>query len=116
MIAHPARRIGGRFIALAIACVPVPALAVPVHYDCTAWGGSHTSRYTFVVDAEACTVRWLQIDRMLEIEICTPPIIVATKPFAPAPGYRLRFNLATGAFSDHVPGWSEHGHCRVVDR
>ena len=79
--------------------------------SCTAWGGSHTGRYSFIIDADTCAVYWVEIDRALEIERCAPPVIVAKKPFAPAPGYILRFDLATGAFSDHVPGWSERGRC-----
>ena len=79
---------------------------------CSAWGGSHTSRYTFSIDRKTCRTHWLEIDRELEILTCDPPRIVAKKPFAPADGYELRFNLDTGAFSDHVPGWAEYGACK----
>lgn len=81
-------------------------------YQCTAWGGSHTGHYTFRIDAETCEVFWKQIEMSLDVETCDAPLIVALKPFAPAKGYVLRFNLETGAFSDHVPGWADRGACR----
>ncbi len=83
-------------------------------YRCTAWGGSHTGRYTFRIDPRNCHVYWKQIDRMLTIEDCAPPRMVVRKPFAPARGYVLRFNMTTGAFSDHVPGWADRGSCRRI--
>ena len=98
-----------------MAAVCGAAVATPLTYACTAWGGSHRSRYEFRIDAEKCSVYWRQIDRFLNIEKCQPPVIVAIKPFAPAAGYLLRFNLETGGFSDHVPGWSERGSCRLLE-
>jgi hypothetical protein len=86
-----------------------------VKYACTAWGGSHTSRYTFFVNVHDCQMHWLEIERELEILACDLPRIVARKPFAPAAGYELRFNLQTGSFSDHVPGWAEYGACERVE-
>lgn len=87
------------------------AAAQPVRYACTAWGGSHTGRYTFEIDREACTVYWVEISKQLELRLCEPPRIVAIKPFAPAKGYELHFNLTSGVFSDHVPGWADRGSC-----
>ncbi len=87
------------------------AAAAPMTLACTAWGGSHTSRYTFDVDPAACTVFWREIDTPLKVLLCAPPRLEAMKPFSPASGYVLKFNLATGGFSDHVPGWAERGRC-----
>lgn len=91
-------------------------LASPAHstsqVQCTAWGGSHTGRYTFEITTDPCTVRWLEIERTLDILVCAPPILKAAKPFAPAKGYELHFNLETGIFSDHVPGWADRGSCK----
>lgn len=97
---------------LALVAVPGKGTAEERRFDCTAWGGSHTGRYTFRIDPRACTVFWEQIDRELAIKTCDPPVLVALKPFAPASGYVLRFNLETGTFSDHVPGWADRGSCR----
>ncbi len=102
----------------AIAGIAAPignATADTVEYACTAWGGSHTSKYTFTIDRERCEMHWREIDRQLEILACNPPRIVARKPFAPAEGYELRLNLQTGAFSDHVPGWAEYGACKIAN-
>lgn len=89
--------------------------AEPKWYQCTAWGGSHTGRYTFKIDVTTCEVYWKQIDRHLETELCEGARIVAIKPFAPARGYLLRFNLDSGAFSDHVPGWADRGSCQPAE-
>jgi len=83
-------------------------------FQCTAWGGSHTGRYTFEITTDPCAIRWLEIDRKLEILVCRPPILKAVKPFAPAKGYELHFNLETGTFSDHVPGWADRGSCKAA--
>lgn len=90
--------------------------AETVKYACKAWGGSHTSRYTFSIDPERCVMYWQEIDRRLETLSCNLPVIVARKPFAPASGYELRLNLQTGAFSDHVPGWTEYGECKAEEQ
>lgn len=102
---------------LTIAGLPLLSLLItpPAHsttqFSCTAWGGSHTGRYTFEISTNPCTVRWLEIDRTLEILVCKPPVLKAVKPFAPAKGYELHFNLESGLFSDHVPGWADRGSC-----
>ncbi len=83
---------------------------------CTAWGGSHTGRYTFDLDDQTCRVNWLEIDTVLDPVVCQPPRIVVIKPFAPASGYVLKFNLKTGVFSDHVPGWADRGACTRVEQ
>ncbi len=88
-----------------------PVQAATVEYACTAWGGSHTGRYTFDIDHETCRVYWREIDTELDPLVCQPPRIEAAKPFAPAKGYVLKFNLETGSFSDHVPGWADRGFC-----
>jgi len=89
---------------------PVSA-AAGLRLTCSAWGGSHTGHYTFEIHTDPCRVHWLEIDRTLEILVCAPPRITAKKPFAAAKGYELHFNLETGAFSDHVPGWADRGIC-----
>lgn len=126
-MAHHQRKDRDRIVALT--CNPVTVrilasmglpllllfLASPAHtasqFHCTAWGGSHTGRYTFEISTDPCAVRWLEIDRTLEILACNPPVLKAVKPFAPAKGYELHFNLETGIFSDHVPGWADRGSC-----
>ncbi len=115
---HPGTRVLVRFgLAAAIGLAfATGAAAAPRWYQCTAWGGSHTGRYTFSIDAEGCSVFWKEIDRRLEIELCEAPVIVALKPFAPAAGYILRFNLETGGFSDHIPGWADRGSCRLTGK
>ncbi len=80
-------------------------------HACTAWGGSHTGKYTFRIDPVKCTVRWLEIERNLDVLECGPSRLIAAKPFAPAEGYVLKFNLQNGRFSDHVPGWADRGKC-----
>lgn len=103
------------FLAFQILCsMPGPATPAP-SYQCTAWGGSHTGKYTFEIDIAPCRVHWLEIERSLEILVCSPPIIKAIKPFAPAKGYELHFNMETGVFSDHVPGWADRGSCQAAN-
>jgi hypothetical protein len=85
--------------------------AQSVQWACTAWGGSHTGRYTFDIDPGKCRIYWREIDTELDVQVCEPPRLKAQKPFAPAKGYVLKFNLETGSFSDHVPGWADRGSC-----
>lgn len=93
-----------------------PARAEPGWYDCTAWGTSHTGRYTFRIGTDPCSVYWKELDRSLEIRRCAPPVIVAVKPFAVSNGYELAFDLATGRFEDFTPAWSDRGRCaRISD-
>jgi len=80
-------------------------------YDCTAWGSSHTGRYTFRIGTGPCSVYWKEIDRTLDVKECAPPRIVAVKPFAVANGYELAFDLLTGSFEDFTPAWSDRGRC-----
>lgn len=107
---------GGPVLASASALLLLILSASPAYsaskVHCTAWGGSHTGRYTFEIETDPCAVRWLEIDRTLTILVCAPPILKAAKPFAPAKGYELHFNLETGVFSDHVPGWADRGSCQ----
>jgi len=89
----------------------IPAGAKPGMLECFAWGGSHTGRYTFTVDTEPCSIYWHEIERHLKILECAPPRLMAQKPFAPASGYVLMFDLETGLFEDSVPGWVDRGKC-----
>lgn len=85
--------------------------AQSMRWVCTAWGGSHTGRYTFDIDPGRCRIYWREIDTELAVQVCKPPRLEAQKPFAPAKGYVLKFDLDTGSFSDHVPGWADRGSC-----
>lgn len=80
-------------------------------YKCTAFGGSHTGRYTFRVTLDPCAVYWLEIDRHLKIMSCQLPRIAAFKPFADSRHYALYFNLDNDVFSDHTAGWADRGRC-----
>jgi hypothetical protein len=84
-------------------------------FDCTAWGSSHTGRYTFRIETEPCGVYWREIDAQLPIELCDPPRIVAIKPFAVSSGYVVEFNLETGWFEDFTPSFSDRGRCEPVE-
>ncbi|MFO1091452.1 MAG: hypothetical protein U1E46_17900 [Hyphomicrobiales bacterium] len=102
-------------VILALIAFAQPVLAGPQWYACTSWGGSHTGRYTFRIDASACEVFWKELDQSLSIDACEPPYIAARKPFALNDEYVLRFNVETGRFSDSVSGWTEFGTCRKVN-
>ena len=93
-----------------------PVLADARWYDCTAWGSSHTGRYTFLIGTAPCSVYWKEIDHHLEVAECAPPRIVAVKPFAVSSGYVLEFNLSTGRFEDFTPVWSDLGRCQASGR
>lgn len=93
-----------------------PAFAEVRWYDCTAWGSSHTGRYTFLIGTAPCSVYWKEIDRHLAVAECAPPRIVAVKPFAVSTGYVLEFDLSTGRFEDFTPVWSDRGRCRASGR
>jgi len=84
-------------------------------HTCIANGSSHTGRYTFFIRTSPCAVFWLELRRDLAIVRCDPPVIVATKPFAVSDGWELHFNMATGAFEDFTPTWSDRGRCSKAD-
>ena len=88
--------------------------AASARWACTAWGGSHTGRYTFDIDTHKCRVYWREIEAVLKVAVCEPPRLEVQKPFAPSKGYVLKFNLETGGFTDHVPGWADRGSCVPV--
>ena len=92
-----------------------PAGASAGWFDCTAWGSSHTGRYTFRIETEPCGVYWREIDAQLTVALCAPPRIVAVKPFAVSPGYVVEFNLDTGRFEDFTPSFSDRGRCEPID-
>ena len=92
-----------------------PAEAAAQWFDCTAWGSSHTGRYTFRIDTAPCAVYWREIDAHLDVAECAPPRIVAVKPFAVAPGYIVEFDLETGHFEDFTPTFSDRGRCEAID-
>jgi hypothetical protein len=98
-------------IQAAAICVATSLMAQPVWLACTAWGGSHTGRYTFRVDARACRVYWKELDTDLEIQLCKPPRIRALKPFAANRDFFVTFNLSTGVFADHANGRADRGSC-----
>lgn len=83
-------------------------------FECTAWGASHTGRYTFLIGTDPCSVYWKEIDAELSIVECAPPRIVVTKPFAVGNGYVLEFDLSSGRFEDFTPVWSDRGRCERV--
>jgi hypothetical protein len=87
------------------------AAAEGTWHTCVARGTSHTGRYTFRIATSPCSVYWRELDRNLEIARCAPPVIVAVKPFTVSAGWELHFNLATGAFEDFTPTWSDRGRC-----
>jgi hypothetical protein len=92
----------------------VPAVAQAKWFACVAWGGSHTGRYTFWIGANPCRVHWRELNQDLTIDECTPPYIVARKPFALNDEYVLRLNTQSGAFSDSVSGATDFGRCRPL--
>jgi hypothetical protein len=92
-----------------------PAETAAQWLDCTAWGSSHTGRYTFRVETEPCGVYWREIDTHLDIKVCAPPRVVAIKPFAVSSGYVVEFNLDTGRFEDFTPSFSDRGRCEAID-
>jgi hypothetical protein len=101
------------FAALALFVAAAPAQAAQ-WFACSAWGGSHTGRYTFWIDSRSCAVHWKELGPDLAIDECAPPYIVARKPFAINDEYVLRFNTRTGAFSDSVSGATDFGQCRPI--
>ena len=106
-----------RSFALAIAGLAVlaPGHAAAQWFDCTAWGSSHTGRYTFRIETEPCGVYWRELDAHLGIALCAPPRIVAVKPFAVTSGYVVEFNLDTGSFEDFTPSFSDRGRCERIE-
>src|SRR3990170_2950151 len=93
-----------------------PAEAAAGWYDCTAWGSSHTGRYTFRVETEPCGVYWREIDAHLDIEVCAPPRIVAEKPFAVSTGYVVEFDLDTGGVTPVSEGGTTNDQDDTEDR
>ena len=103
-------------VAVSALTLLAPAEAAAQWFACTAWGSSHTGRYTFLIDTEPCAVYWREIDAHLRIELCAPPRIVAIKPFAVSSGYVVEFNLETGRFEDFTPSFSDRGRCEPIER
>lgn len=83
-------------------------------YKCTAYGSSHTGRYTFRINPQTCAVYWKEIDTHLKIKKCALPVISALKPSARDEFSVVWFNLKTGRFYDNVSGVFDRGKC-VVD-
>jgi hypothetical protein len=102
-------------LAVAALALLAPGDAAGQWFDCTAWGSSHTGRYTFRIETEPCAVYWREIDAHLGIELCAPPRIVALKPFAVSSGYVVEFDLETGRFEDFTPTFSDRGRCEAID-
>ena len=102
-------------LAVAGLSLVAPAGATAGWFDCTAWGSSHTGRYTFRIETDPCGVYWRELDAELAIELCEPPRIVAVKPFAVASGYVVEFDLESGRFEDFTPAFSDIGRCRAID-
>ena len=102
-------------LAIAGLAALVPAEAAAGWFDCTAWGSSHTGRYTFRIETEPCGVYWRELDAELTIELCAPPRIVAVKPFAVSSGYVIEFDLESGRFEDFTPAFSDRGLCTSID-
>lgn len=102
----------GLVLALALAA---PADAAGQWFECTAWGLSHTGRYTFRIETDPCAVYWREVDANLDIALCAPPRIVAVKPFAVSSGYVVEFDLDTGRFEDFTPAFSDRGRCETID-
>jgi hypothetical protein len=106
-----------RFLsAIAGLVLVAPVEAAAQWFDCTAWGSSHTGRYTFRIGTAPCAVYWREIDAHLVIAECAPPRIVAVKPFAVTPGYVVAFDLETGQFEDFTPAFSDRGRCEAIDQ
>jgi hypothetical protein len=103
-------------VAVSALALLAPAEAAAQWFACTAWGSSHTGRYTFRIDTEPCAVYWREIDAHLSIELCAPPRIVAIKPFAVSSGYVVEFDLETGRFEDFTPSFSDRGRCEEIER
>lgn len=83
-------------------------------YKCVVYGSSHTGRYTFKIRKKPCAVYWLEIDSHLKIQSCDPPKITALKPSARDDLTVVKFNLATGFFSDYLAGFIDRGKCSLV--
>jgi hypothetical protein len=118
LVRHPAASVRWAMRRLVLTvlglAVLAPVEAVAQWFACTAWGSSHTGRYTFRIDTDPCAVYWREIDAHLSIELCAPPRIVATKPFAVSSGYVVEFNLETGRFEDFTPSFSDRGRCDPI--
>ena len=81
-------------------------------YKCTAYGSSHTGRYTFRINKKACQVYWLEIDTQLKSVVCSGDIIRARKPSGRTVLDIVFFNMGTGYFYDYVSGVYDRGNCR----
>ena len=83
--------------------------------ECGAFGGSHTTRMSFIFYPETCRLVWREIERDLEVSLCQHPRIVAEKPFADGRESRVHFHLESGWFMDQYGTVEEQGSCDITD-
>lgn len=95
----------------------MPAIAGPGAgwYRCIARAASHTGRYTFRIDTEACVVYWLEIDTDMTLLHCQDGIIKALKPSAISNHDIVYFDMNTGYFHDYLSGVLDRGTCTPTD-
>ena len=101
--------------ALVLVCLaagPVPA-AERLFLDCSAFGGSHTIRMSFLFRPDECRLHWREIERDLELVVCAPPRLVARKPYAEDRESLLHFHLRSGAFVDQYGTVEDVGSCAI---
>ena len=80
---------------------------------CSAFGGSHTIRMSFLFEEAECRLYWREISQVLEMEVCAPPHLVARKPYGDGRESLVHFHLGSGAFMDQWGGVEEAGRCVV---
>ena len=107
------RRLPAAFLLLGLAAGAASA-AEGLHLDCTAFGGSHTIRMSFLFHPDGCRLHWREIGRDLEVVVCAPPRLVARKPYAQDRESLLHFHLRSGAFIDQYGTVEDVGRCAVA--
>ncbi len=82
--------------------------------ECSAFGGSHTTRMSFIFYPKICRLVWREIKRDLEISLCQYPRIIAEKPFTDGRESRVHFHLENGWFMDQYGTVEEQGSCKIT--
>ena len=101
------------FVVLVLAST-VAGAAQNILLECSAFGGSHTTRMSFIFYPETCRLVWREVGRDLEVSLCEYPRVVAEKPFADGRESRVHFNLENGRFMDQYGTVEEQGNCKIT--
>ena len=83
--------------------------------ECDAFGGSHTTRMSFIFYPKTCRLVWREIERDLEVSLCEHPRIIAEKPFTDGRESRVHFHLENGWFMDQYGTVEEQGSCKITN-